>query len=327
MYKRREEIQAESSLITSKVGIMEGIPQIVMVMIYGSYSDEMGRKLTIMVPYIGGLVLVLCTCLMISLDLPLYTYYIGSIINGISGSYGTMLSGVFSYLADTTTKDQRSLAIGMMETSVGLSVVISNFGVGYWLKASGPKMPSIAFSVLLSVSPIFIFCVKESVVRTNTSERNTSCNVFQSLKKQFKKICAVFTANKRRGLCLALCIVAFAQHMFCVFGSMGILTLYALNEPFCWTSDLIGFYSGSKVIFWQLGMAITLLTLRRRITDWSMVYMAYVSYTLCSGLQAAASLFVFPIDDILMISGMRGRNGRKENVADSLCKEKEKVWK
>ena len=134
MYKKREDVQAESSLITTKCSLLEGIPQIVMVMIYGAYSDEMGRKLTIMIPYFGGAACAISICLVIVLDLPIYIYYIGSIINGFSGSYGTMLAGTFAYIADTTTVEQRTVAIGMVEASLGLSMVISNFGVGYWLK-------------------------------------------------------------------------------------------------------------------------------------------------------------------------------------------------
>lgn len=273
-----------------------------MVIIYGAYSDEMGRKLTILIPFVGGVFWAVSACLMINLDLPIYVYYIGSIINGFSGSYGTMLSGAFAYLADTTTKKQRTLAIGMLEASLGISVVISNFVVGYWLKTSGPEIPSIAISCLLCMSVIFMFCVKESVVRSQNSPL-IETGIVRSLRRQLKKVVSVFIANRQRGISLALCVSSFSLHIFCALGGMSLLTLYALNEPLCWTSDVIGIYSGSTSVVWQVGMFLALLLFRRRLSDWCMAYMAFTSFICYNSFVSASSAFDSPANNAIMYTG------------------------
>lgn len=308
MYQKRKEIQGQSSFIITKAMLIEGIPSILMVLIYGAYSDEMGRRVTILVPFIGGLIQSICVCLMINLTLPFYVYYIGSFIYGFSGSYGTFLSGVFAYLADTTSSSQRSLGMGAMEACLGISMVIANVSIGYWLKMAGAKDPMLAITSLLVASPIFMFCVKESFVRSRQSlyreDVALPIRVIESVKRQLGKIKTVFASDRDRGRCLVLCIVAFSMHILCYVGSSSIVTLYVLNKPFCWTSDLIGIFSGTKAAFWQMGMVVTLLLLRNRVSDWCLVYMGFVSYVVYNTLFALASLFESPVDNIFLISGV-----------------------
>lgn len=309
LYQRRKEIQGQSSLVITKAMLIEGLPSILMVLIYGAYSDEMGRRVTILVPYFGGLIQTVCVCLMILLELPFYVYYIGSFFYGLSGSYGTLLSGVFAYLADTTSSSQRSLGMGAMEACLGISMVISNISVGYWLKLSGARSPMIAITCLLAACPVFMFCVKESLVKSrNSLYRNDIAlpiRVLESVKRQLEKIRAVFTSDREKGRCMILCIFGFSLHILCYVGSSSVVTLYVLNKPFCWTSDWLGIFSGSKSAFWQLGMVITLLSLRKRVSDWSLVYLGFVSYLIYSSLFAIASLFESPVDNVLLIAGIR----------------------
>ena len=82
-------------------------------MIYGSWSDKVGRKPIIVIGMIGSLLDTMCILFTIAFDLPLSFILFGNFLNGIGGYITGLLLSVMAYVADTTGEEDRSLRLGM----------------------------------------------------------------------------------------------------------------------------------------------------------------------------------------------------------------------
>lgn len=88
------------------------LPSLIMCLIYGSWSDKVGRKPLIVMGMLGALLDVTFVFITIVLDLPLYMVLVGNFFNGLGGYYTGLILAVMAYIADTTSKEDRALRLG-----------------------------------------------------------------------------------------------------------------------------------------------------------------------------------------------------------------------
>ena len=90
-YLLREQVQNEASNWNIYMRLVNYIPSIVLVMLYGSYSYKIGRKAIMILPFIGGMASsIICIC-MILFDLPV-TFFLLTAVESLFG--GTKLLNV-----------------------------------------------------------------------------------------------------------------------------------------------------------------------------------------------------------------------------------------
>ena len=63
--------------------------------------------------------------------------FLGSFIEGLTGSFATIMALCLAYIIDTTDKESRSFRIGVIDIIASLAATASFFVSGVWLKVSG----------------------------------------------------------------------------------------------------------------------------------------------------------------------------------------------
>jgi MFS transporter, PCFT/HCP family, solute carrier family 46, member 3 len=118
--------QIVAAMVGWKTVIQSALPCL-LILFWGSWSDRHGRrKPCILIPIVGEFItaigLILCTYFK---DWPMEVAAVNEALwPGLTGGWFTMLMGVFSYLADVTTEEERTLRIGIANLCFSLGVPI-----------------------------------------------------------------------------------------------------------------------------------------------------------------------------------------------------------
>ncbi|EFA05308.1 probable peptidoglycan muropeptide transporter SLC46 isoform X2 [Tribolium castaneum] len=148
------EEQAVQQLVASmgvwKTMLQSALPAF-LIMFVGSWSDRWGqRKPCMLLPIVGELctVLGLMVCTFFFYELPMEVAgFIEGLFPALTGGWFTMFMGVFSYIADVTTLEMRTLRIGIVN-------VFCSLGVPIGLALSGVLYKKIGFYGVFSVSAV-----------------------------------------------------------------------------------------------------------------------------------------------------------------------------
>lgn len=149
--KEEEEVQKMvASMQIWQTALQSALPAF-LIMFVGSWSDRWGRRKPCMViPIFGELftVIGLLFCVFFFYELPMEVAgFIGGLFPALSGGWFTMFMGVFSYIADVTTIEQRTLRIGIVN-------VFCSLGVPIGLALSGILYQKIGFYGVFSLSAV-----------------------------------------------------------------------------------------------------------------------------------------------------------------------------
>lgn len=133
--------EAEVQQLVAAMGVWKTILQSALpsflIMFVGSWSDRWGmRKPCMMVPIIGEF------CTVIGLMVSTYFFYelpmevvgfVEGFFPALTGGWFTMFMGIFSYIGDVTTVEDRTLRIGIVNVfcSLGIPIGLALSGVAY----------------------------------------------------------------------------------------------------------------------------------------------------------------------------------------------------
>lgn len=121
----------------------------------GRFSDRLGRKLFLfLTAYTDSVVLFLYTIINETHQLYILQVMLG-ITNGIVGTISTSLLG------DLTIKGKRGRSVGKFNAIVGLSSAVGLFFGGYFVKLYGFKPLFYFASVVVALSTVLLFFIKE----------------------------------------------------------------------------------------------------------------------------------------------------------------------
>jgi len=126
-------------------------------LVFGSWSDSVGRKAIMILPPIGSALMSVNHLLNIHFfQLDVNYLLIGVIVSGLFGGFATVLSAVFSYMSDITDKNSRTLRIGILESMVFLGASSGELVAGILLDNAGFMA---AYGVVLAVNVCIVFYI------------------------------------------------------------------------------------------------------------------------------------------------------------------------
>jgi len=108
----QEKVQEQSAHFQIALSLCNTLPSLFVCLIYGSWSDRVGRKPLIVLGMFGALLDTVCVFFTILFDLPLFFILVGSFLNSIGGYLTGLLLAVMAYIADTTEERDRALRLG-----------------------------------------------------------------------------------------------------------------------------------------------------------------------------------------------------------------------
>ena len=131
-------IQEETAQWEIYFDVARSLPAVFITIIYGAWSDHVGRKAVMILPIVGELassiVFLICS-MQIKYDLQLL--FLGIIISGCFGNFACIISVSFSYVADRTDQASRTRRVVILESMIYLGGVFSNFIGGLILQYYG----------------------------------------------------------------------------------------------------------------------------------------------------------------------------------------------
>ncbi|KAJ8919035.1 hypothetical protein NQ315_016941, partial [Exocentrus adspersus] len=149
-FEEREVQQLVASMGVWKTMLQSALPAF-LIMFVGSWSDRWGkRKPCMLLPIVGEFMTVvgLMICTFFFYELPMEVAgFVEGFFPAITGGWFTMFMGVFSYIADVTTIDMRTLRIGIVN-------VFCSLGIPVGLALSGVLYKKIGFYGVFSISAV-----------------------------------------------------------------------------------------------------------------------------------------------------------------------------
>ena len=254
-YAIQQEIAAETSKWVMLSTTLCSLPALFISVIYGALGDNLGRKIHLLIPCIGGFLCICCMLVVLYLDLPLWYYVSANLLYGLGGSYQFFMVGCSAYVADITTNEKsRLMRITIVQAVLLGTMSIVQIPAGYIIDKYGYITATwICFSfALLAILYITIpGCLYESHKNYSSSDLTRT----QLFKKLFSDVYDLFmTKNKRkrRDKLMLLYLMYFITDLIQLSQSdTEIQIVYGLGPPFCWTSVTAGYFA---VIFLGSGM-------------------------------------------------------------------------
>ncbi|XP_028413275.1 LOW QUALITY PROTEIN: proton-coupled folate transporter-like [Dendronephthya gigantea] len=254
-------IQTDASYWFIAQKLSMNVPSLFATLLYGSLSDAVGRKPTMLFATFGALINCLIVSITVTLAWPFYVIFLGAFINGVTGAHGSMLASCLAYIVDITDNKSRSIRMGLIQLSIVLAVMLSFFIGGIWLKNSGYIPPFWS-----SVGILFFCCLYIKIVLPESLTEKQKFNKFSFLTnaRRIKE----FVLKKRAlyvNVCLLLSFISFTFTVLDYFGSVTVL--YTKHPPLCWGSETIGYYMAAKTAVAGIGIVFTFKVLTRYINE------------------------------------------------------------
>ncbi|CAH1381600.1 unnamed protein product [Tenebrio molitor] len=160
--------QLVASMGVWKTMLQSALPAF-LIMFVGSWSDRWGqRKPCMLLPIAGELLTVigLMFCTFFFYELPMEVAgFIEGLFPALTGGWFTMFMGVFSYIADVTTVEMRTLRIGIVN-------VFCSLGVPIGLALSGVLYKKIGFYGVFSISAVmYIMALYYGITRFKEAKK------------------------------------------------------------------------------------------------------------------------------------------------------------
>ncbi|KAI1893601.1 hypothetical protein AGOR_G00125400 [Albula goreensis] len=243
--RKYEEVERAASLFSLYNELFSLIPCLAVTLLLVAYSDYRGRRISLLLPLVGSIVYTVSFLAISFFELSLNLIIVANVISTLFGSWGTLLGGCFSYIADVS-KDgkQKTQRMAGIEMVIGLFSGAASITAGYFLRATGFNWPLLTCSLLHFANLLYVvFVLEETVKVPEPADLQQGLPRFPLLKLVSSVFRLFASVNLRRNAILVLLLLAFTIFCYCNIGTTSVVILYELNEPLCWSEILIGYGS------------------------------------------------------------------------------------
>ncbi|XP_066290613.1 proton-coupled folate transporter-like isoform X2 [Branchiostoma lanceolatum] len=284
--KANQKVAAESANWLTYIRLCVSLPSLLMVLVLGSLSDRLGRKVTIIAPIIGTLIWLLLSALVVYLDLPLAMFLIGSFVFGMMGGSASFITGCTAYIADITGKGKsREVRLAIAGSAAGVALIPGVLVGGFWLKALGPPL-GFQEPYWLTVG-LMTFCLLYALFALKETRPKRPGSKICSLSYIMNIVSLVKRIRKpQRWIMGTLMLVYFLVHSVQESVS-GVRTIILLSPPYCWNPVLIG-VAGAVVGVAYVMSVLGIKVLGRWLSSYGLVQVGCVSAISGLVLQALA---------------------------------------
>ena len=243
-YHLHTKIQQESAKWMVYVALASYLPALISNLVFGSYSDVLGRKFVFGISTLGCTLRCVIITIVIQYKASLMFIVLGTFIDGASGSAMVFFAVLFSYVSDITNPDKtRTFAIVLFELLLGVTVSVSSLLTGYFINYKGYFYPMLTATIMLAVAFILSVTIIPETLHHGNRGENKSCvsNVVRCIK-------LYVSPDSRPNRCkYILLIISFTFMAIPNLNRMSLEALYQLGRPFCWDPSKIGWFGTVKI--------------------------------------------------------------------------------
>lgn len=324
-FKIQIEIERRVSTLELFLQLTTFVTAVLPILLLGPISDKFGRKTGFFIPIFGTMMKQIVYIIVVTRKLPIPFLYLAHAIEALGGSFGAMLSAIFSATSDLTQPGVgRSRWIAIMEAVQTLSATVGQIYTAQWMQYGylSPLLCALAncclsFLVAILLLPETRRAAPESsadqslqIQEIEASEINENrdagcCTRASQIGHQcwttIKASMSIYTKNgedcdinrvqpynlSKRRLCLAVFICTVAVN----FSRPGVEALFQIKYPLCWPATKVYTFTGLRILFSWIAIMSVLIILQKvlKVVDRHMAIIGVVS---CLLSNAALSLAV-----------------------------------
>ncbi|GFR73910.1 proton-coupled folate transporter [Elysia marginata] len=283
--KNADELESEAADLISQFALFQTIPAFFACLVFGSYSDFLGRRLLLLVPVFTGVFKLLMTSLIIGFHLSLNYMYLAYAVDGLSGSWFTILIALYSVTADINTgRKSRTFSIFLImclssTSTAGVSIASSDLisSLGFFdASLLITSIGAVAFIIPLVLFPETLHCQRPQIFNTQTEDEQyqeqpgraesppllPAVETHPTLSEppagherdwvnpvtQLRRLFGfyLFDGTARQRAEMILLLLVFMFTAANEINQGSIDALYQLHRPFCWGPKQIGYYNAIR---------------------------------------------------------------------------------
>ncbi|KAM9319848.1 lysosomal proton-coupled steroid conjugate and bile acid symporter SLC46A3 [Gastrophryne carolinensis] len=271
----QKEVQKRASIFSMTLDLSSLIPSLLMTLILVSYGDQHGRKASLLLPSLGGLITLVVLFFTSFYRLPLEVLYMSSVVSGFLGGMATFIGGCFSYVADIVRDPQKkNIRIALIDAVLGVSSGVAGITSGYILNGLGFEWSFSIPAILHILNILYIVFLLEETINSEFQPQVLSK---EGVKELFSGVFLLFKhASYRKRIAISLLLFAFMFYLFASFGASNLFTLYELDFPLCWDPVLVGWGSALSM-FGFVGSFLGVYLFTRCMKDAYIVFIGIAS--------------------------------------------------
>ena len=188
------------------------IPSIFASLVYGSWSDRVGRRMVMILPLVGNTLLninYIMNAHFISLSVDYLM--VGIVISGFFGGFATVILSVFAYISDVSSKTERTVRVAVLESMVFFGATVGDLLSGVLLDYSG-FVAAFGLALALNICSILYICfvLQESYYPPERDAGGWSLVIVNEHFKNVLKVIAKKRPNKDRLHLIVLLFIVFS---------------------------------------------------------------------------------------------------------------------
>ncbi|KAM8828505.1 solute carrier family 46 member 2 [Spinachia spinachia] len=245
------------------------------------WGDRGWRKVPIVVPLCGHLLLSVILLLVVVFRLPLEVMFGGAVVYGLSGGFGAYWPGVMTLAALSSTAKDRSKVMMNVELLYGTAGVVGSLASGHMFLVYSASLGN--GIILLAVSVLLrLLCLLQSVVllQVNPHPRDepedARCLLSDASCEAPSEAPAEAPAGRNR-VNVVLLVVTALLYSAAVGGAVEILEVFVLKEPLSWSATQVGYGNAAGSLIF-LTSFFGVMVFRRCVGDVALILLGMLSF-------------------------------------------------
>ncbi|XP_040053629.2 solute carrier family 46 member 2 [Gasterosteus aculeatus] len=240
-------------------------------------GDRGWRRLPIVVPLCGYLLLSVILLLVVVFRLPLEVMYGGAVVYGLSGGFGAYWPGVMTLAALSSTATDRSKVMMKVELLYGTAGVVGSLASGHMFLVYSSSLGN--GIILLTVSVLLrLLCLLQSVVLLQVNPRPSEEPEDTSrLLPDASGEAPPEAPAERNRVNVVLLVATALLYGAAVGGAMEILDVFVLKEPLSWSATEVGYGNAAGSLIF-LTSFFGVMVFRRCVSDAALILMGMLSF-------------------------------------------------
>jgi len=251
-------VEEDTSYLDQYIGVAGQLPAIFAALLYGPLSDRIGRKPVMVIITLAGCCAGVVTLVIMYLDLSVKLIIPLAVVNALAGSFPGMLTAVYSYIADVSSKKWLTLRLGILEAMIFIGATISLALGGQWLLRTncffqGPIWMYLACNVANFLYVIIWLPESMSKIQRKNRMKNQPSG-FRILARGVR----IFIVKQYSRWRLWFALVSMFFFYINAVGATSINTLYLLHDPLKWNPGTIGIYQAISELMHGVSLLVLL---------------------------------------------------------------------
>ncbi|XP_048258937.1 solute carrier family 46 member 3-like [Haliotis rufescens] len=282
---RENAIQTKATTDLMIITLCMIVPASITALLMGGLSDVFGRKMLMYLSLTGAMIYCINVVIVVRYSLSVYFLCIGVVAYGLGGAFATMMTALFSTVADITEPgDRRSWRMILLSFILFLASALGASISGIWIDRAGYLQP-LYLSVALDIAMFLVVILLIPETHQTATSKYVLKENLSIIKKGFN---FYFAPSKNRTL-VNLCLVTFFTSFAVDYTKQMILNLFLLTRPFFWSTTHITLYSAVRVLLSWFIILFTTWCLRRFMSGLSMALVGVLSNIVSLLLTAAST--------------------------------------